>query len=213
MHQMQTEQDVQEIRVGIFSGVFDPVHKGHISFALTALREAKLDSVYFLVEAKPHRKTGVSHVAHRIAMAKLATAPYPKLRVLELPDKQFTVAKTLPRLNKIFSGSQLHFLCGSDMLRHMPDWLHVDRLLKQAGLVVGVREPDDQKIAQKLISRLPCSPVTITVINSPEPGVSSGQIREAIKNHKTAKGLLPSTQKYAGKHWLYELPSGSSSAS
>ena len=69
-------------RVGILSGSFDPVHKGHIAFAIDAMKQAKLDEVYFLPEVKPRRKPGVSHVSHRIAMLQIATRPYEKIKIL-----------------------------------------------------------------------------------------------------------------------------------
>ena len=80
-------------KVGIFSGTFDPVHAGHIAFALEAMESAGLDKVYFLPESMPRRKSGVTHYAHRLAMLELALKPYNKLSILELPDKQFSVVK------------------------------------------------------------------------------------------------------------------------
>ncbi|MEI8338988.1 MAG: adenylyltransferase/cytidyltransferase family protein, partial [bacterium] len=83
-------------RIGIFSGSFDPVHEGHIEFALQAIKVAKLDYLYFLPDIEPRHKSDVTHVAHRLEMLNLAIKPHPSLRVLELPDKKFSIATTLP---------------------------------------------------------------------------------------------------------------------
>lgn len=192
-------------RIGIFSGLFDPVHKGHIGFALSALREASLDEVYLLVETKPRRKKGVTHVAHRIAMAKLATAHYPKLHVLELPDQQFSVAKTLPRLKKRFEGSDIYFMCGSDMLEHMPQWPLAGRLLQDVGMIVAIRQGSSRPAVDRLVQQLPVLSKDLKVITSLYPEVSSGQIRQAVRQKARAEGLLGSTQKYAREHWLYSV--------
>src|SRR3990167_10676220 len=126
-------------RIGIFSGVFDPVHTGYISFALESADKAKLDEVYFLIESQPRRKQDVTHQAHRLAMLKLALASHTKLKTLEMPDKQMSVAKTLPRLKQRFSNSKLVYLAGADMLEHMPDWPLIDRMLEQMDLVIGTK--------------------------------------------------------------------------
>lgn len=200
-------------RIGIFSGVFDPVHNGHVSFALESLKQAKLDEVYFLVEAQPRRKDGVTHLAHRIAMVKLAIEPHPELNLLDLPDKQFSVAKTMPRLKQHFAGSTLVYLSGSDMLEHMPHWQLIDQMFSQMGLIVGLRQSSDIGQAQKLVKNLPAQPAELHIINSPNPTASSQQIRQAfIKGNKT-DWLPASVQDYIKANWLYVAPSSSSSSS
>jgi nicotinate-nucleotide adenylyltransferase len=197
-------------RIGIFSGVFDPIHKGHIGFALEAIKETKLDEVYLLLEANPRRKTGVTHVSHRIAMAKLATKPYKKLRVLELPDRQFSVAKTLPRLQMRFPNSELVMLIGSDMLEHMPDWPLVSRLRNQTELVVGVRQGTTKAKVTELIAQLPDTTKQSIMFKSPAAGVSSAAIREAVRDRHDTKSALPSIRGYIRTNWLYSaVPSDS----
>lgn len=189
-------------RIGIFSGTFDPVHKGHIGFALEAIRQASLDEVYFLVEARPRRKSGVTHVAHRLAMLKLATKPYPKLKVLELPDGQFSVAKTLPRLKQRFAGSTLVFIAGSDMLKHMPRWPLVRRLFEDMELIVAVRANESSQTIMQQMAILPEAASKLQIIKSTVPHLSSSQLREALLKGQKAT-VLPSTAEYIKQHWLY----------
>ena len=200
-------------RIGIFSGVFDPVHSGHIGFPLAAIQKANLDKVYLLVESKPRRKTGVTHVAHRVAMAKLATAHHPKLAVLVLPDRQFSVAKTLPRLRQRFSEEKLVLLIGSDMLEHMPDWPLVGNMLDQVELVIARRRGTSVQAVQQLIHALPAIPKKFQIIQSPAPETSSERIRESIKLSKSATNVPPSIRSYIIDNWLYVSPSASSSRS
>ncbi len=190
-------------KIGIFSGAFDPVHKGHVAFALAAVEAAGLSKVYFAPEAKPRRKPGVTHISHRLAMLKLATRAHPKLDVIELPDKYFLSTTTLPRITKLFPESDLHILIGSDHLVHMPYWPRVDYLLKNTGLVIGVRGHDDVADTLERIMNLPTQPKSIHVVDSPEPDLASGKVREQLRNHSPSKEILPSVQAYAKKHWLY----------
>jgi nicotinate-nucleotide adenylyltransferase len=200
-------------RVGIFSGVFDPVHNGHIAFALEAVQKTNLDEVYFLVEAKPRRKSDVTHLAHRIAMVKLAIQPHASLKILDLPDKQFSVAKTLPRLKHQFKNDELLFIAGSDMLQHMPQWPLASQMFAQMGLIVGVRQQDTRGEVQKLVNQLPTRPNKMHIINSPNPRTSSGQIRSDFLSGKKSNELTPEINEYIKTNWLYVAPSGSSSVS
>lgn len=196
-------------KIGIFSGVFDPVHDGHINFALVAARQASLDEVYFLVEPKPRRKTDVSHFAHRIAMVKLAIQNYSSLKILEIPDKQFSVAKTLPRLKHKFAKAGLYYICGSDMLEHMPDWPLVERMLEEMNLIVGIRG----KTANNTVKVLKELKANAIVIESPNSNLSSQKIRNQITKNLKPKDISPEVYRYIKHHWLYVSVSASKSSS
>lgn len=189
-------------RIGIFAGSFDPVHKGHVAFALAAIKSAKLEAVYFLPEVKPRRKAEISHISHRVVMLKLAVKPYPKLKVLELPDKQLWVSRTLPRLHKQFPNAELLLLIGSDYeLEHMPNWPNIEHLLQKMGLIIAAR-----KTAPSF--SLPGMPKELHLLKSPKPDVSSGQIRQAIRDNKKANGSVDAIDKYIKDNWLYSsMPS------
>lgn len=198
-------------KVGIFSGTFDPVHAGHISFALKAADRAGLEKVIFIPEPVPRRKAGVTHVAHRLAMLKLALKPHPKLEVLELPDKQFSVAKTLPRLHKSYPGAELYFLAGSELVdlmispRAAEEWPDLGRFLQAFTLIVAVRGKrikDDYRQKLDLLS-----PRSLLVLSS-RPLVSSRHVREALQSGKPSRDLLPSLKTYVQENWLYVAVGG-----
>lgn len=193
-------------RIGIFSGSFDPVHAGHVAFALQALKSAKLDKVYFSPESGPRRKEGVTHIAHRVAMLELASQAHPRLGVLELVDRRFSVAQTLPRLRQKFPGDELFYLCGSDMLEHMPEWSLIKVFRANMGLVIGARSDSSAERIDELLSKLPSAAKKTYIIASELPAVSSRQIRESISAHKPTDGLLASTRNYINKNWLYSTP-------
>jgi nicotinate-nucleotide adenylyltransferase len=188
------------VNIGILSGSFDPVHVGHIGLALAAKEAAKLDAVYLTPEVRPRRKAGVTHIAHRIAMLELAVKPHQGLFVLEFNDKNFTPAKILPKLHARFPNDKLYFICGEDMLTHMPTWPLVSRLLEDMTLVVGRRNKtvDIEHAIQAL--NPPYPPV---VFSLDFPKVASSDIRQALATHQIPKGLLKTSEGYIKKHWLY----------
>ena len=190
-------------RIGIYAGTFDPVHAGHLSFALYAQQQAKLDSVYFLPERKPRYKPQVVHVAHRIAMLNEALAPYPSLGIIELVDTRFTVKRTVPQLKGLFGDAQLVYLFGSDVFRHIPQWPLVDTLTDGAAFVVGLRAEDDAAEIGRIGEGLVGSTEPITILDSLYPDVSSRVIRDALRHNVSAEGLLESAKRYAAHEWLY----------
>jgi len=201
------------MRVGILSGLFDPIHDGHVQLALAAAKAAQLDTVYFLVEGNPRRKSGVTHQAHRIAMVKRAIAKQPKLQLLELPDRQFSVARTLPRLQQKFKDDSLVLIAGSDWLEHMPSWPLVHRLLEQTSLVLARRGKTTSKTIKEGLAALPTNPSGLWIISSPKPNLSSKKIRTSLMAGRQARGLDKDVRSYIKQHWLYVLPSSSASSS
>ncbi|HET8991979.1 MAG TPA: nicotinate-nicotinamide nucleotide adenylyltransferase [Candidatus Saccharimonadales bacterium] len=189
-------------RIGIFSGSFNPIHSGHIAFALQALESANLDKVYFLPERRPALKQ-VEHFGHRVAMIKQAIMPHPKFNVLELTDISFSVERTLPKLQTLFAGEQLVFLTGSDVAEKLIGWPKVDRLLKSAELVIGVRVGQDKYKLAETISQWQPTPLQVIILDAWAPKVSSSKVRAALRNNKRESGILASVERYSNKNWLY----------
>ena len=130
-------------RIGIYSGTFDPIHNGHIAFALSALDVCQLDEVVFTPEANPRGKELVTNITHRTAMATHATKPHTRLRVARLSSSRFTITETLPELQRLFPNADISLLIGSDVARTLPyRWEGLERL---AGMqfVIGLRHDDD----------------------------------------------------------------------
>lgn len=190
-------------RIGIYSGTFDPVHAGHMTFALQALEQAKLDKIYFLPERRPRHKPGVEHYAHRLTMLQQATVPYEQFYVLESVEISFTVKRTLPLLLQKFKGAQLVFLFGSDAVAELPSWPLANRLLTASELVIAARQGDDTQQLQAAIAAWRVQPQAAVMITSYAPAVSSTSVREALRARQPVAGLLQSVARYSDHHWLY----------
>lgn len=190
------------LRIGIYAGTFNPVHAGHIGFALQTIKEAKLDYVYFMPERRPRHKEHVEHYAHRVAMLKSAAKPHSKLKVLETDDVSFTVKRTLPRLESRFKHSQIVFLVGSDVAAHLHTWAGAEQLLKRSEIAIGVRQ-DTSEEAIHLLPLMIQPSRAIFVVKSCAPDVSSHKIREALRHRHYVRGLLTSVARYSNRNWLY----------
>lgn len=190
-------------RIGIFAGVFDPVHAGHIGFALRAIQDADLDEVYFMPERMPRQSPGTEHYGHRVAMIRRALEPHASLGLLELVDKQFSVNRTLPQLMKIFPDTEIVMLMGAEAFSDIVEWVNVSRLTNSVRFMVGVRDQDELQAITTTIAALSMPPTRVTIIDNDRPSVSSSGIRHALRQNLGVAGLLPSVSRYAKREWLY----------
>lgn len=190
-------------RVGIYAGTFDPVHVGHIAFALQAMEAARLDRLYFLPERVPRHKHSVTHYAHRVAMLRRAIKPHAKFDLLDLPERHFTVLKTVPAIRRTIGGeATIVLLVGSDVAAYLPKWDNVDALAKQVELCVGLRSgADERAIRQELLPLF--SSKQLHIVRAFAADVSSSQVRSAIRTSRWAFGLFRSVYGYAKQEWLY----------
>ena len=62
------------MKICIFGGAFDPVHKGHIEIAYSALETYNMDKLIFMVSKEPpHKSNHKVSFNHRFNMVKLVT--------------------------------------------------------------------------------------------------------------------------------------------
>ena len=139
-------------RIGIYSGTFDPIHNGHVSFALQAMDVVGLDEVVFLPEATPREKDGVTDISHRFEMINRSIESFPNLSVRMLEVERFCAFGALPELQDIFEGDELFMLLGSDVVRTFSyRWKDLDMIFDHLQLVVAIREGDSAKDIAKFL--------------------------------------------------------------
>lgn len=181
------------MRLGVFGGSFNPVHRGHIEIALAAIQEAGLDRMLLMVAADPPHKAvagGVSAQA-RLEMTKLAQAEYPALEAcgLELArqGKSYT-ADTVAQLKALYPGAAVFWLVGADMLLTLDAWHDPARLLRETRFLAAGRpdHPGVREAAQRLRADYGAD---ITLLRVTGPAVSSSGIRARVEAGLPIEGL------------------------
>ena len=185
-------------RVGIFSGTFDPVHRGHIAFALAALKQCNLDKVVLLPERSPRGKVGVSDFKHRLRMVRLAARSHRKLNVLALDDAMFTTGVTLPQLQERYAGSELVMLFGSDVVQTFGfRWPGLDVLLKSVELAVSTRAGETEEALRTFFDSFD-TPLTVHFVHGPHAHVNATEVRSG-----NLQGIEPLVRDYIEQNQLY----------
>jgi nicotinate-nucleotide adenylyltransferase len=146
------------MRIGLFGGTFDPIHRGHIALAQAARAQFGLARVLFAPShIPPHKqKQPLSAFAHRYAMVALATADEKAFvpSLLEAPGESLQPAKpgaraippanytidTLRRLKQSLKKiDQIFFLIGIDAFRDIANWHQAEALFAECEFIVASR--------------------------------------------------------------------------
>lgn len=192
-------------QIGIYSGTFDPIHIGHIAFAKQSARELKLNSVVFLPEQQPRGKQRVTDIHHRIELIKLATQNDNELQILSLPSKQFTIAKTLPKLQSHFPNTTFTLLIGSDIVHtFIYRWDGLETLLKDVAFAVGIRTNDKRDELEAIFTQLETqygTTITRSFIETENAHITSSQFRE--NDTITSRLPHPAINQYIKENNLY----------
>lgn len=145
------------MRVGLFGGTFDPIHKGHINAAREFYRRAKLDKLYVVPTGiPPHKQRFVTPAHHRMNMVNLAFADSEKHGMnVEVSDmeivregKSYTYL-TVEELEKRNKCGRIYVYTGTDMFCTLEEWKNPAELF---ALCVFAAAPRDEGDALKLRS-------------------------------------------------------------
>lgn len=136
------------MRIGIFGGSFDPVHKEHTGFVRAAIDCLRLDKLFVMPAHIPPHKSGrmLSSDLDRLAMCRLAFSDMPKVEVSDYEivkgGTSYTYL-TCAYFKAQYPDSELFFLVGTDMLRNFPAWREPQKILENVTLAVCGRWEKD----------------------------------------------------------------------
>lgn len=137
------------VRVGIFSGSFNPIHWGHIILAGYLCEHEKLDEVRFVVS--PHNplknSAELAEDTVRLEMVKLAVADYPRFRSsdteIAMPRPSYTI-RTLDELKKQEPDKEFSLIMGGDNWSQIHQWKEYRRLVDENPILVYPRRGYDK---------------------------------------------------------------------
>ena len=176
------------MKIGLFFGSFNPVHSGHMVIAGYMSEFTDLSQVWFVVS--PHNplkiKNSLLQDYHRMTLVKIAIGDNRKLKAsdieFKLPRPSYTI-HTLAYLFEKFPEHQFVLILGSDNLESFTKWKNYEQILEQVELYVYPRKDSH---GGELINH-----PKVKIISAPVMEISSSFIREAIKNKKDVRYMMP----------------------
>lgn len=199
------------MKLGLFGGSFDPIHRGHIEPVQAARKALGLDRVIYLPTAVPPHKPGrVLAPAHaRYAMVEMALLEeeglYASTFELTLERPAYTI-ETLEHFRETMPGVDLHLLIGGDSYADLDHWVRWREIADAARLVVLTRpgwileeaflSPDLADLAKS---------GRVVFLGQPPVDVSSTRLREMFsRGEQPPAGSVPeSVVRYVHKYDLY----------
>ncbi|HEX5079484.1 MAG TPA: nicotinate-nucleotide adenylyltransferase [Geminicoccaceae bacterium] len=131
-------------RIGLLGGSFNPAHQGHRSVSLQAMKQLRLNQVWWLVSPQnPLKETsGMAPFEQRLASAQSVAAGHPRLIVTDL-EQRLGTRYSIDTLRWLTRRCRARFvwLIGADILLQLPQWRGWQQLVRLVPIAVVDREP------------------------------------------------------------------------
>lgn len=185
-------------KIGIMGGSFDPIHMGHLMMSEYVRSELDLDEVLFVPTGNPpHKQIGILEAEKRLEMVKIAIADNPHFTVsdLEVQKKGISYSvDTVLELKALYPEDEFYFLIGSDLLPQLKSWKRFDELATEIEFVLSIRPGFDTITKEDMVHEIADLKedygARVTVIETPLYEISSTQIRQRIRDHRSVRYLV-----------------------
>ena len=149
-------------RIGIFGGSFNPIHLGHTALAAYICEQGLVDEVWLMVSPQNplKRDSALLDESERLAMARLAVAPYPMLRACDfeftLPRPSYTY-HTLQALRKAYPDHEFSLIIGEDNWQCFNRWYRGEDIARETPIIVYPRDVEGKLKVFSAMHEIPLS--------------------------------------------------------
>jgi len=199
------------MKIAIFGGSFNPVHKEHVSIAAAAKRTLSLDKIIIMPSYITPQKQGrlTASTEDRLELCRLAFGGIEGVEVSDYEIKNGGVSYsylTCRALKEKYPEDELYFILGADMLENFSQWKNPEIILDCVTLAVCARERRDRldKAVKDFKSRFNKK---IEIIDYTGAAVSSTDIRTLAALGENDSDYMPkNAADYLKEHSLYLRP-------
>lgn len=178
------------MRILVFGGSFDPVHRGHLALLRSAARELRPDRIVLLPTGRPpHKAAPAASFADRKALLRAALkaagarglAAKTRIDGFEArgPGPHYSY-RSLRHLRGRWPSAEFFLLLGSDQLAYFPHWRRREEVLRACRLVAGLRRGTRRPRA-----------AGVRWLRGTFPPISSSELRRRLAEGRDAGAQLP----------------------
>lgn len=182
------------MKIGIYGGTFNPVHRGHTSLARSLVQQGLVDEVWLLVSPlNPFKQADTSEFApyeDRLRMTELAVSRIRGLRAsdfenhLPVPSYMYT---TLCELRKAYPQHEFCLVIGADNWERFDQWYKSEEIKQEFEVLIYRRPGYIIKDSTSITSQ---KYKGIKIVDTPLYNISSTRIREQVRAGKVSKRWL-----------------------
>jgi nicotinate-nucleotide adenylyltransferase len=178
------------MKIGLYFGTFNPIHIGHLVIANHLAEYSDLNQIWFVVTPQSPFKIKQSMLDNyqRLEMVYRATKEYDKLKPSDiefnLPQPNYTV-NTLAYLQEKYPKHEFSLIMGEDNLKGFHKWKNYEWILLNHKIYVYPR------LSEGIVETKFEDHPNIQKVDAPIMELSSTFIRNAIKQGKNVKPMLP----------------------
>lgn len=132
------------MRIGIYSGSFNPIHTGHAMVANYVAQWGGVDEVWLMVSRLNPLKSGEQPEADRfrMEMAEIIASECTNVKASDfefsLPQPSYTYV-TLSKLRESYPRHEFVLIIGSDNWYALGEWRDADKIIREFGIIVYPR--------------------------------------------------------------------------
>ncbi len=196
------------MRLCVFQGTFNPIHKVHLEVAKFAKEYYNFERILFIpAYIPPHKSVDKNLALHRFNMVKLAISEYKGFDISDIEYKRegnsYTY-NTILELRKAYNitDEKINFLIGTDAFIKIRTWYKTDKLKELVHFIVFKRtnefNKDDFNELRGFGYDFEFAPMNYI-------DVSSTRLRENLGNGISINDMeLPKIREYIKEHGLYQ---------
>ena len=173
------------MKIGVYCGSFNPVHKGHIKIARECVKQHLVDKVLIIATGNYWDKSIEISLQDRINMLKLYQSKQIEIEE-ELNGLQYTYM-IFQELKKANPNNEYNLIIGADNLENFEKWKRYKYLLKNGLIIVKRDDMDDEYIHQEMVE---LKSSNYKILNIEPIDANSTYIRQNLDDYKKIKGML-----------------------
>lgn len=193
------------MKLCIFSGTFNPIHKAHLKMAEYVLANYGFDKIIFIPAYKPpHKDYDTNMCIHRFNMVKLAIQHNPHFEISDIEyqseGKSYSYITALKLKEQYKTDEKINFIIGTDAFKKIETWYESEKFKNLVDFIVFIRENETVNLEY-----LEDKGYNFKFAKMPFIDISSTNLRQKIANGESISNLVTEeVEEYINKNGLYK---------